>query len=122
MEGIKKRRSVFCRHKWVAVVRAEKDGMGRLPENRPVPGKREKSARDGERAGGRQKENRTGSRPEKRSGRWDAKYRFCLRQGGDGTVWLCQAAAGIKSDTGNIHRAGMCLYSPAIRHEARRIG
>ena len=58
---------------------------------------------------------------EKRSGRWDAKYRFCLRQGGDGTVWLCQAA-GIKSDTGNIHRAGMCLYSPAICHEARRIG
>ncbi|WAV92064.1 hypothetical protein NB646_04935 [Oxalobacter aliiformigenes] len=58
---------------------------------------------------------------EKRSGRWDAKYRFCLRQGGDETVWLCQAA-GVKSDTGNIHRAGMCLYSPAIRHEARRIG
>ena len=65
MEGIKKRRFVFCCHKWVAVVRAGKDGMGRLPENRPVPGKREKSARDGERAGGRQKENRTGSRPGK---------------------------------------------------------
>ena len=117
MEGIKKRRSVFCRHKWVAVVRAEKDGMGRLPENRPVPGKREKSARDG----GRQKENRTGSRPGKTFRQIGRKNRFCLRQGGDGTVWLCQGAR-VKSDTGNIHRAGMCLYSPAIRHEARRIG